>query len=394
MMKTFLITAFFAVLATLLPMLSYGQIAGDWAGYIGGMQPVLDNVYRDMLPLCSKLIGVARGLAGFGALWYIASRVWRQIAAAEAVDFYPLLRPFALGMAIILFPMVISVLNGVLQPVVSATGSMVKESDKAIATLLKQKETAVKKSRQWQMYVGESGQGDSEKWYRFTHPKDPERTKEGIFEGMGNDIKFWMDKSYYNFRNSIKQWMSEVLQVLFAAAALCINTVRTFHLIVLAILGPLVFGFAVFDGFQHTLTIWLARYINIFMWLPVANIFGTILGQIQQNMLRIDISQIGLEGDTFFSPADTAYLVFLIIGIFGYFTVPGVANYIVNAGGGNAMLSKINTMVVSGSQMTGQQVHKGNNMQQDAFGDMARKMSGAISSSEGSDYFKDKVSGK
>ncbi|MFA4867861.1 MAG: conjugative transposon protein TraJ [Pedobacter sp.] len=394
MIKTFLITAFFAVLATLLPILSFGQSGADWAGYIGGMQPVLDNVYRDMLPLCSKLTGVARGVAGFGALWYIASRVWRQIAAAEAVDFYPLLRPFALGMAIILFPLVISLLNGVLQPVVSATGGMVKESDKAIATLLKQKEAAVKKSRQWQMYVGESGQGDSEKWYRFTHPKDPDREKEGIFEGVGNDIKFWMDKSYYNFRNSIKQWMSEVLQVLFAAAALCINTVRTFHLIVLAILGPLVFGFAVFDGFQHTLTIWLARYINIFMWLPVANIFGTILGQIQQNMLKIDISQIGLEGDTFFSPADTAYLVFLIIGIFGYFTVPGVANYIVNAGGGNAMLSKINSLVVSGGQILGDQVHKGNNMQQDAFGDMARKMSGGISSSEGSDYFKDKVSGK
>lgn len=84
----------------------------------------------------------------------------------------------------------------------------------------------------------------------------------------------------------------------------------------------------------------------------------------------------------------------LIIGIFGYFTVPGVANYIVNAGGGNAMLSKINSLVVSGSQMTGEQVHKGNNMQQDAFGDMARKMSGGISSSESSDYFKDKVSGK
>jgi conjugative transposon TraJ protein len=151
MIKTFLMTAFFAVLATLLPIMSYGQSGGDWAGYIGGMQPVLDNVYRDMLPLCSKLTGVARGLAGFGALWYIASRVWRQIAAAEAVDFYPLLRPFALGMAIILFPLVISLLNGVLQPVVSATGGMVKESDKAIATLLKQKEAAVKKSRQWQM---------------------------------------------------------------------------------------------------------------------------------------------------------------------------------------------------------------------------------------------------
>lgn len=379
-------------LLTLLPGVSYGQ--EDWAGYIGGLQPVLDNVYSDMLPLCGKLIGVARGIAGFGALWYIASRVWRHIANAEPVDFYPLLRPFALGMAIVLFPLVISVMNGVLQPVVSLTSAMVKDSNVTIAALLKQKEVAVKGSKHWQMYVGESGRGDSDKWYKFTHPKDPDRKKEGFFEGVGNDMLFWLDKNYYNFRNSIKTWMSEIFQVLFAAAALCINTVRIFYLIVLAILGPLVFGFAVFDGFQHTLTVWLARYINVFMWLPVANIFSKILGTIQEKMLLIDLAQIGKEGDTFFSPTDMAYLVFLLIGIVGYFHVPSVANYIINASGGNAMLQKINTLVISGGQATGQKAHQGNKMEQDAMGDTYRRMSGSFASSEGSDYFKDKVSGK
>lgn len=78
----------------------------------------------------------------------------------------------------------------------------------------------------------------------------------------------------------------EVLQVLFEAAALCINTIRTFYLIILAILGPIVFGLAVFDGFQHTLTVWLAKYINVFLWLPVSNIFGAIIGKVQENMLN------------------------------------------------------------------------------------------------------------
>jgi len=395
--KLNLMTVFFtalAILFSLLPTICFGQSGSGLAGSISGMQPVLDNVYNDMLPLCSKLIGVARGLAGFGALWYISSRVWRQIAAAEAVDFYPLLRPFALGMAVILFPMVISVMNGVLQPVVNATGSMVKDSDKAIAALLKQKDEAVKKSKQWQMYVGESGNGDSDKWYKFTHPKDPERTKEGVFEGLGNDVKFWMDKNYYNFRNSIKQWMSEILQVLFAAAALCINTIRTFYLIVLAILGPLVFGFAVFDGFQHTLTVWIARYVNIFMWLPVANIFGSILGKIQENMLKIDISQIGKEGDTFFSTQDTAYLVFLVIGIVGYFTVPNVANYIIHAGGGNAMLSKVNSLVTGGSSNVMGAAQGGAGMIVDRFDNARSNLAQGMAEASGNDYFKDKVSGK
>src|ERR1700744_2613491 len=120
--------------------------------------------------------------------------------------------------------------------------------------------------------------------------------------------------------------MSEVLQVIYAAAILCVNTIRTFYLIVLAILGPLVFGFAVFDGLQHSLTQWIARYINIFLWLPIANIFGSIIGKVEQNMLQLDISQIQSAGDTFFSPTDTAFLIFLLIGIVGYFCVPTIAN--------------------------------------------------------------------
>lgn len=183
---------------------------------------------------------------------------------------------------------------------------MVKDSDKAIAVLLKQKEESIKKSDVWQMYVGESGSGDRDKWYKYTHPDESAASGEGMLESVGNDIKFAMAKASYNFRNSIKEWMSEVLQLLYQSAALCINTLRTFQLIVLAILGPLVFGIAVFDGFQHTLTVWLARYINVFLWLPVANIFGSIIGKIQEKMLQIDLQQIASQDDTFFSAADTA----------------------------------------------------------------------------------------
>ena len=389
MEKKIFLTVFFTVAALALPEFSHAQTT---AQSLTGMQSVLDNVYSEMLPLCSRLIAAARGIAGFGALWYISSRVWRQVAAAEPVDFYPLLRPFALGMAIILFPAVIAIMNGVLKPTVSATAAMVGDSNKAIAALLKKKEQAVKNSDSYEMYVGDDGQGDSDRWYKYTHPHDPNREKETMFEGIGNDIKFWMDKQNYNFRNSIKQWMSEVLQVLFAAASLCINTIRTFYLIVLAILGPLVFGFAVFDGFQHTLTVWIGRYINIYLWLPVANIFGSILGKIQENMLKIDIAQIGEQGDTFFSTTDTAYLVFMIIGIIGYFSVPNVANYIVHAGGGNAILQKVNMLVSNTSSASTRAATSSAGMAVDAMGNAARGMYQSMAGSGGSDYFPDKGS--
>ena len=187
-------------------------------------------------------------------------------------------------------------INGVMKPAVAGTRAMVADSDQAIAQLLKMKEEAIRKTAYWQMYVGPTGSGDREKWYKYNYGDE----EEGFFSSIGNDIKFAMAKASYNFRNSIKEWMSEVLKILFEAAALCINAIRTFYLIVLAILGPLVFGIAVFDGFQHTLTVWIARYINIFLWLPVANIFGAILGKIQENMLEVDLQQLASNGDTFF----------------------------------------------------------------------------------------------
>jgi conjugative transposon TraJ protein len=364
MKKCVRVVAVIAV-ALLMPNIIFAQ-SGGFADEIKSLHQVLEQLYTEMLPLCSKLIGVGRGIAGFAATWYIASRVWRHIANAEPIDFYPLFRPFVLGFAVIIFPSVIAMINGVMNPTVTGTAAMVTGSNKAIEVLLQKKEEALKKTDVWKMYVGETGSGDRDKWYKYTHDnKDP--SDEGLFAGIGNDIKFAMAKASYNFRNSVKQWMSEVLRLLFEAASLCINTIRTFYLIVLAILGPLAFGIAVFDGFQHTLTVWIARYINIFLWLPVANIFGSIIGKIQENMLKIDIAQVQDYGDTFFSPTDTAYLIFMIIGIVGYFTVPSVANYIVNAGGGNTLLYKVTNLTTSASHSTGHAISAGAGMIKDSF---------------------------
>ncbi|HEX8331093.1 MAG TPA: conjugative transposon protein TraJ [Segetibacter sp.] len=391
-MATWIKAAFIAVVGMFLPQLSQAQ---GIANEMNSLHSVLDKLYDEMMPLCSKLIGVGQGIAGFAATWYIASRVWRHIANAEPIDFYPLFRPFVLGFAVMIFPSVLALINGIMKPTVTATGQMVKDSDKAIALLLKQKEEAIKKTAAWQMYVGETGSGDRDKWYKYTHPDDPTGSNEGMFEGVGNDVKFAMSKASYNFRNSIKEWMSEVLRILYEAAALCVNTIRTFNLIVLAILGPLVFGIAVFDGFQHTLTVYIARYLNVFLWLPVANIFGSIIGKIQEKMLALDVSQVQNNGDTFFSSTDVAYLVFLIIGIIGYFTVPSVANYIVNAGGGGAMVQKVTSLFSSTSRSAINTVSNTTGMVADAMGNAAGSMSGSMSNyGTNSGYFNEGSSGK
>lgn len=372
-----------------LPTMLFAQSGNPIAGEVKSLQEVLNNLYKDMIGDCTKLIKVGQGIAGFGATFYIASRVWRHILNAEPIDFYPLFRPFVLGFCIANFMLVVNMIRFVLEPTVTGTAAMVNNSDKAVTELLKQKEEAIKETDPWKMYVGNTGDGDYKEWYKYYYGD----ASEGWLDKVGNNVRFALSKASYNFRNSIKEFLSIVLQILFQAAALCINTIRTFYLIVLAILGPLVFGLAVFDGFQHTLTVWLARYINVFMWLPVANLFGSIIGKIQENMLKIDLAQIAQHGDTFFTPSDAAYLVFMIIGIFGYFTVPSVSNYIIHAGGGSALVNKVTSasmMAVGGvTAIAG----AADSMVKDSVGDAQRMMGGGYGA-QGGDYFKDKVSGK
>ena len=88
------------------------------------LHQILRNLYVDMMPLCSQMTGVAKGIAGLGALFYVAYRVWQSLSRAEPIDVYPLLRPFALGFCIMFFPtVVLGTINNVLSPIVKGTTS-------------------------------------------------------------------------------------------------------------------------------------------------------------------------------------------------------------------------------------------------------------------------------
>ena len=64
----------------------------------------------------------------------------------------------------------------------------------------------------------------------------------------------YMDRAAYNIKKSVRDWFRELLELMFAAAALIIDTLRTFFLVVLSILGPIAFAFSVWDGFHSTLS--------------------------------------------------------------------------------------------------------------------------------------------
>lgn len=294
------------------------------------LHQILQNLYLDMMPLCSQMTGVAKGVAGLGALFYVAYRVWQSLSRAEPIDVFPLLRPFALGLCIMMFPtLVLGTLNGVLSPIVTGTHRILETQTFDMNKYREQKDRlefeAMKRNPEMAYLV------DKESF-------DNKLDELGAFDAI-EACGMYIDRAMYNMKKSVHGFFREVLELMFNAAALVIDTLRTFFLIVLSILGPISFALACWDGFHASLTQWFVRYISIYLWLPVSDLFSSVLARIQVLMLQKDIDQLS---DPNFIPdgSNAVYITFLIIGIIGYFTIPTVANWIVQAGGGAGNYSK------------------------------------------------------
>ncbi len=263
-----------------------------------------------------------------GSLFYVAAKVWQSLARAEPIDVYPLLRPFALGLCIMFFPtFVLGTINTVLSPVVKGCNQLMETQTFDMNEYRAQKDRleyeALMRSPET-AYLASDEEFDRQLEELGWSPSD-----------MVTMTGMYMDRAAYNIKKSVRDWFRELLEMLFQAAGLIIDTLRTFFLIVLSILGPLAFAISVYDGFQSTLPQWISRYISIYLWLPVSDLFSSVLARIQTLMLQKDIQELS---DPNFIPdgSSTVYVIFMIIGIVGYFTIPTVASWIVSAGGTSA----------------------------------------------------------
>lgn len=308
------------------------------------LHQILRNLYTEMMPLCSNMAGVAKGIAGLGALFYVAYRVWQQLSRAEPIDVFPLLRPFVIGFCIMFFPtVVLGTINSVMSPIVKGTNNMLQSQTFDMNEYRMQKDKleyeAMKRNPETAYLVDKKS-------------FDEKLEKLGTFDAI-DKCGLYFDRMMYNTKKDIQNMFRELLELLFQAAALVIDTIRTFFLIVLAILGPIAFAISVWDGFQSSLTQWFTRYLSVYLWLPVSDLFSSVLARIQVLMLKQDINQLN---DPSFIPdsSNTVYIIFMIIGIVGYFTVPTVANWIIAAGGmGNYGKNVNQTATKAGSVAAG-----------------------------------------
>lgn len=309
------------------------------------LHEVLRSLYDEMLPLSADMSAVAKGVAGLGALFYVAIKVWQALSRAEPIDVYPLLRPFALGLCIMFFPtMVLGTINAILSPIVQGTHAILENQVLDLNDLQTKKD----------LLEREAMLRNPENAYLVSNEEFDKKLEE--LGWSPSDLVtmsgMYMEKEMYRIEQSVKNWFRELLEILFQAAALVIDTIRTFFLIVLSILGPIAFAISVWDGFQSTLTQWLTRYVSVYLWLPVADLFSSMLAKIQSLIIERDIEMLA---DPTFIPdtSNTVYVIFMIIGIVGYFTIPTVTGWIIQAGGAGNFTRNMNQAAMKAGNIAG-----------------------------------------
>ena len=278
------------------------------------LHTILESLYNEMMPLCEDMLDVAKGLAGLGALFYVAVRVWQSLARAEPIDVYPLLRPFAIGICIMLFPtLVLGTMNTVLSPIVQGTHKMLEGQTMDMQQYREQKDRLER----------EAMLRNPETAYLVSDEEFDRQLDELGWspDAMATRMGMYMEVGMYNLEKNIRDAFRSLLELLFAAASLLIDTVRTFFLVVLSILGPIAFAFSVWDGFQSTLSQWFTRYISVYLWLPVSDLFSCMLAKIQVLMLQNDILELQNNPNYSLDNSNSVYVIFMLIGIIGYLSL-------------------------------------------------------------------------
>ena len=282
------------------------------------MHALLRMLYDDMMPLCGHMTRIASAIAGLGALLYISYRVWQSMARGEAIDLFPLLRPFALGLCIMLFqPLVLGGLNGILSPVVTGAHQLLTDRTLDMRRYQRQKD-------------------DLERESLARNPSTAYYVSDEEFDRQIGELG-WSPEDLNAMENMYEERVS------FGLRSLCVSAFHScsnncsgnrvdhrryypgrFYLIVLSILGPAGvrrIGLPTASG-----TRWYTgspKYVSVYLWLPSPIFSARCWQRIGHSLYTTGHGPVCLSILSIsWTPTTRSTFCLWSVGIIGYFTIP------------------------------------------------------------------------
>lgn len=268
------------------------------------------------------LVDMARAIGGIAAFFYIAKRIYEQLIADNPVYLLPLLRPFALVLVIGFWGPFVNLLMVPTKGLTHLSEAIYADKKHLVAEKLEEKQDAILAVDMPLFYENE--EKEAALWDKGINLL---LTTYNIVSGraLQHQINFYM-------MNATRQ----LLESLFEVLVYLIAFLRTVFCVLLVVFGPLVFALSIFDGFQDNYLQWIARFVNVNLYLPIALI---ILSLVQEVLIFVLDQEIALiHSMLLYQPSlfFVSSLVVPVCGIVGMTLVPKIASWIVQASGTNS----------------------------------------------------------
>lgn len=267
------------------------------------------------------LVDMARAIGGIAAFFYISKRIYEQLIADNPVSILPLLRPFALVLVITFWGPFVNLLLVPTKGLTKLSEEVYADKKHIVKQRLEEKHDAILAADLPVFYENE--EKEATLWDKGINLL---LTSYNIITGRAiqNQINFYI-------MDAIRQ----VLESFFEVLVYLIAFLRTVFCVLLVIFGPLVFAISIFDGFQDNYLQWIARFVNVNLYLPIALLILSIVQEILIYVLELEIEQINSMAVYLPQQFYVSNLVVPICGIIGIAMVPKIASWIVQASGTN-----------------------------------------------------------
>jgi conjugative transposon TraJ protein len=268
------------------------------------------------------LVDMARAIGGIAAFFYISKRIYEQLIADNPVSILPLLRPFALVLVITFWGPFVNLLLVPTKGLTKLSESVYADKKHIVKQRLDDKQQAILAADLPVFYENE--EKEAALWDKGINLL---LTSYNIITGRAiqNQINFY-----------IMDALRQILESFFEVLVYLIAFLRTVFCVLLVIFGPLVFAISIFDGFQDNYLQWIARFVNVNLYLPIALLILSIVQEILIYVLELEIAQINSMLVYLPQQFYVSNLIVPICGIIGMAMVPKIASWIVQASGTNS----------------------------------------------------------
>ena len=109
--------------------------------------------------------------------------------------------------------------------------------------------------------------------------------KMNIFERAWAGIKGFVSAKVGSVLNNVGSIISSILSVIVKIVQYVLLAVSSIYLIILGLIGPFVFALSLMPGFGNNISVWIARYIQISFWCPMAALIDFVNFKVKGAMM-------------------------------------------------------------------------------------------------------------